>query len=336
MRLNKKGNYTVYIHISPSCKYYVGITRQRVSKRWRNGNGYKKNKHFYNAIKKYGWDNFEHEIIADNLTMEEACKFEITLIKELNSNHNSYGYNNSNGGDGVVGYVVSDEIKSKISMSRIGGLNSKAKEVICDGILYGSISEFSRAMDLKSQNVGSWLRKTNKMPKEWYDRGLRYPDENMDAYEWYGSTPNYTNANEPIKKKVISHHKNSDKPIRKKGSTTNKKVVCNGITYNSIKECADSHNVNHETMRTWVSGVRDMPIEFYNMGLRLYEKEMCDYIVLTKKTGSQVKCDGITYNSIKECSKCINVNYSTLKAWLSKNRREEIPKEYKERGLMLV
>ena len=77
----KNNNYSVYIHISPSNKYYVGITKLEPSRRWgKNGCGYKK-QGFYNAIQKYGWDNFKHEIIAEHLTESEACNMEITLIK---------------------------------------------------------------------------------------------------------------------------------------------------------------------------------------------------------------------------------------------------------------
>ena len=93
----KNNNYSVYVHISPSNKYYVGITKLKPSQRWgKNGCGYKK-QGFYNAIQKYGWDNFEHEIIAEHLTEEEACNMEIALIKALNSDGEN-GYNNHCGG----------------------------------------------------------------------------------------------------------------------------------------------------------------------------------------------------------------------------------------------
>lgn len=39
-------------------KKYIGQTKQKVEKRWNRGKGYKTSSKFYNAINKYGWDNF--------------------------------------------------------------------------------------------------------------------------------------------------------------------------------------------------------------------------------------------------------------------------------------
>lgn len=47
-------NYIVYKHTTPNYKVYIGITSYKnVNQRWRDGEGYKQNKHFYSAIKKY-------------------------------------------------------------------------------------------------------------------------------------------------------------------------------------------------------------------------------------------------------------------------------------------
>lgn len=91
-------NYKVYLHIFPNNKKYVGITKQEVNKRWSNGKHYK-NQMVGNAIKKYGWDNIEHKIVATNLNKQDACKLEQELIKKYKSNQKEYGYNLSIGGD---------------------------------------------------------------------------------------------------------------------------------------------------------------------------------------------------------------------------------------------
>ena len=91
--------YCVYIHTNISNgKRYVGLTCQSPNERWRNGKGYKGSTHFENAIKKYGWDNFSHEIVANNLSKEEACALENKLILEYKTQDENYGYNLESGG----------------------------------------------------------------------------------------------------------------------------------------------------------------------------------------------------------------------------------------------
>lgn len=91
--------FCVYKHTAPNGKVYIGITSRTAEKRWNNGHNYKQNKHFYNAIQKYGWNNFEHEIIFNNLSKEDACEKEKNLIAKYNSNNRKFGYNNSIGGE---------------------------------------------------------------------------------------------------------------------------------------------------------------------------------------------------------------------------------------------
>ena len=72
--------WCVYRHVVPNGKMYVGITSQRLSKRWNNGQGYKRNKYFARAISKHGWDNINHEVLMDNLTQEQAFLAERIFI----------------------------------------------------------------------------------------------------------------------------------------------------------------------------------------------------------------------------------------------------------------
>lgn len=111
----EKENYTLYVHISPSNKYYVGVTSKRPEERWANGCGYKYNNHFSKAIKKYGWNNFRHEILAENLTREDAATFEKMTIAALMSNDSKFGYNNSLGGDSTSLFRHSEKTKELIS-----------------------------------------------------------------------------------------------------------------------------------------------------------------------------------------------------------------------------
>jgi len=139
----KNSIWTVYVHTNKSNKKkYVGITSKPVEKRWLNGRGYRTGK-FKLAIKKYGWEDFEHEIIANELTEQQAKLMEIAYIALFDSNSRTNGYNLTKGGDGtlgmkpclgriqpaeeiarrsilLMGHYVSKETKEKISKSKIG------------------------------------------------------------------------------------------------------------------------------------------------------------------------------------------------------------------------
>jgi hypothetical protein len=68
-----RNDYVVYIHKNIlNGKVYVGQTCN-LSERWRNnGKNYFNSIKFYNAIKKYGWDNFTHEVVYSNLKRIET------------------------------------------------------------------------------------------------------------------------------------------------------------------------------------------------------------------------------------------------------------------------
>lgn len=114
-------SFSVYCHTNKiNGKKYVGITKQKPECRWCGGRGYKNNEHFYSAIKKYGWDNFDHEIVASGLTEDAAKEMEIMLIAKYNLQDKDLGYNLAGGGQGTVGYRHTDRAKRKMSEAKTG------------------------------------------------------------------------------------------------------------------------------------------------------------------------------------------------------------------------
>ena len=111
----------LYIHKNKiNGKCYVGQTVKRnINARWRDGKGYINSTKFYNAINKYGWENFEHLILPTRYTsIEELDNAEIALIEELDSYNN--GYNSTLGGSTGFGQKVSDKTKEKITKNLTG------------------------------------------------------------------------------------------------------------------------------------------------------------------------------------------------------------------------
>lgn len=118
-------HYCVYKHTAPNGRVYIGITCNNPLKRWANGKGYKNNDYFMKSITKYGWENFTHEILYENLTEPEAKIKEIELIKKYKSNQRLYGFNISSGGESAAGIKMSEEQKELIRQGNLGKIISK-------------------------------------------------------------------------------------------------------------------------------------------------------------------------------------------------------------------
>lgn len=116
--------YTVYMHIAPDGRKYIGITRYSPKKRWDCGRGYANNEYFTRAIKKYGWDNFQHIILFEGLSEEDAKSKEIELIKVHKSNIREFGFNISSGGESHSGTKISERQKEIIRKANKGKIVS--------------------------------------------------------------------------------------------------------------------------------------------------------------------------------------------------------------------
>jgi hypothetical protein len=84
---------------------YIGQTIHTLHKRKNEHirhSRYKTNIHFYNALNKYGIDNFEWTVIDDTCqSKEELDEMEFHYIKQYHSHISEYGYNMTWGGEGV-------------------------------------------------------------------------------------------------------------------------------------------------------------------------------------------------------------------------------------------
>jgi hypothetical protein len=103
--MDNTNTYCVYIHRNKkNGKVYIGQTKYGNSpnKRWAKGKGYQENVYFYNAIQKYGWDKFEHFVLMQDLTLEQANYYEHQFIALYNSCNPEFGYNVTTGGGNYI------------------------------------------------------------------------------------------------------------------------------------------------------------------------------------------------------------------------------------------
>ena len=231
----KGKTYTVYKHISPSNKVYIGITSIDPKQRWNSGHGYKSNRHFTSAIKKYGWKNIKHDILFENLTEEEAKLMEQMYIALYDSTNREKGYNQTLGGESTSGLIpwnkglkgiYSEETRKKMSEANKGkkawnkGLKGE------DNPLYGRhhSDEAKKKMSeiAKGRKVSTETRK--KLSES--HKGKISPNKGKTlSKEW--------------RKKLSESHKG-------KTPSNMKKVYCitTDKVFNSITEAGKFYNIN--------------------------------------------------------------------------------------------
>ena len=121
--------YSIYKHTNRfNGKCYIGQTKcEDLTRRWGGGNGYKDSKHFHNAILKYGWKSFAHEILETGLTAEQVNDREQYYIALYRSDNPEFGYNIRKGGQETT--TFSEEGLRHISECSKGANNGNARKV---------------------------------------------------------------------------------------------------------------------------------------------------------------------------------------------------------------
>ena len=111
------------------------------------------NNHFYNAIKKYGLDNFDLETVAECEDEDLAYTMESDYIAQYQSNDKLLGYNSTTGGEGLRG--ITEETRKKMSEAKIGKYDGE------NNPFYGRHHTESAKEKISATNSGNtyWLGK---------------------------------------------------------------------------------------------------------------------------------------------------------------------------------
>lgn len=107
--------YTIYLRTNTvNGKQYVGQTKDFKQREynWYNTKWSYAGRLINNARNKYGTDNFITTILKECDTLDEANKWEMYYINKLNTKVPN-GYNLTDGGEGSIGCIVSDETRKK-------------------------------------------------------------------------------------------------------------------------------------------------------------------------------------------------------------------------------
>ena len=240
-----ENTYCVYKHVSKiNGATYIGITKHgdNPNKRWLNGRGYKglKYSHFYNSIQKHGWNSYDHIIIANGLTKDEAVEMEISLIAEFQKSNPDLSLNVSAGGSlscGLsgekapnYGKVFSEESRKKMSIAKRGKFGGKPLYPQCKVIdldtkqIFETIRDCSKFYGIEESCINHVLRHKN-----YSTHGHHFAK--LEEYEKYGV----------IDKRILN----------KRTKIYGRPVLCieTNITYKTVKEASKEMNIPEEAIR---------------------------------------------------------------------------------------
>lgn len=224
--------YCVYKHTSPSGKVYIGITSQNPIKRWSGGSGYKDSPAFWNAIRKYGWNNITHEILKTDLSKSEAESEEIRLIKMYKSTDREFGYNVENGGN--CAGTHSEETRKKISDC------NKGKTYSAESIEKMRQAHKGKQVGKDNPFFGRHHSEETKLAQSVFMQGNTY-------FKGHHHTEEFKRMKSEQMREKYSGGKNP----------RCKKIVCrssdNIVTYDSMREAARQNGVSVSTVFKWVN-----------------------------------------------------------------------------------
>lgn len=139
--------YYIYIHTCPNYETYVGMSKNP-HQRWNNGEGYKSNIRFYDKIKKYGWANIKHDIVAETGAKWIAESIERTLITHFMKKDKNKCLNENN----IEYKLLEKESVRIIPIKRVGKYDKNTKELIEE---YNSIKDASYYNNIPEQGIRS-------------------------------------------------------------------------------------------------------------------------------------------------------------------------------------
>lgn len=177
MTEHSERRWKVYCHTNKiNGKKYFGITSTSLNTRFQNGRGYSGCRYFNNAIQKYGWDNFEHEVISDNLTKEEAMSLEELLVFFNMTQDSRYGYNIKDGGDTPAG--ISEEGRASLIAHNTGANSPRARAVVVFNLLGTKVAEFKTIKDASEFIGAKHLSRANLVKGDIHNGYIiRYKDD---------------------------------------------------------------------------------------------------------------------------------------------------------------
>lgn len=354
--MDEKRDHKIYKYTNKiNGKVYIGRTCQSLKRRAKaNGVGYKKCTYFWKAIQKYGWENFEGEILEEGLGNKEASKKELYYIEKFGSANKEKGYNlvdsdyityndktREKMGLAQTGKKVSEETKEKLRRSLTG---RKLPKEVCEKMsnsrkgreVSQETREKLRAVHLGKKLTEEHKKKLSEAKKGKYvgskspSWGKKMSEETKEKLRWAN-----VGKSLPLKERQAISKRLTGKPTWNKGkkmtpefckkvgegnkgkkSPVKKSVICieTGMEYYSITYAAECTGIGMKNISYALNKGGNCTAGGFHWG---YTKPAEEYV-----SGTKIKCveTCIEYKSIRYASECTGIKPSNIGAALKSGR----------------
>jgi len=283
------------------------------------------------AIKKYGIENFKKEILDETDNYEDLSIKEKYWIENFNSTNIEIGYNISKGGDGgdtlsnnpnldIIKEKISnsslvkgktyeeafgeekakeykEKLKSKMNLSIFSDESNQRRKLFFDNKREELIKrcQFIRE-EIKDGKIHNYIDELKLIKKRVADNFLKNAE---GFYNFFGQDLKFIFGKNRKKKEIID--------VEKK--TKEKKVIVDGVEYNSIKECCEITGIKITTI-----GFRLISNNFPNY---LYSDDILNvkngkYIIKEDSKKERISINDVIYNSITEAATKLNKTHDYI------------------------
>ena len=225
-------HWIIYMYTFPNGKRYIGKTKCRLNKRQGpNFKRYENCKLLWNAIQKYGEDNIVQEILFENdMTDEYAARLEQICILLFKTNANkfgkSYGYNLTDGGDGMTGWTPDEE---------------RYRQLVEQMRLFGEKRRGTHPTEEAKKKMSD-AKKGENNP----NYGKHMSDETKKKISIANSRENMSEETKQRRSKAVK------KVVEATNIITGEKLI-----FQSLEEAASYFGVANSTMSRWAHGLRN-------------------------------------------------------------------------------
>ena len=241
----------------PNGKHYIGLTTTSLKQRQEQHKRCAKSgdtRFLYNALRKYDMvDTFTLIEIDIADTLEELCEKEIEYILIYNSYYiHGYGYNMTYGGEGINGYIFTDEDRQKMSESQKKFNKEHPEALIEHGkkmkIYYQEHPEIAKE---HSERMKKRFEDNPELGKEHGERMKNYYEETLGARDKCSESQKKRFENpeeiEKLSKAQLKRFENQEE--RQKLSEIHKKRLENPDARQQISEGLKSYYEEHPEAR---------------------------------------------------------------------------------------